>query len=67
MKLKSLFHTYWAVQDSDERTISGVKKGVDYVDNIKGGKKGVWEGGKVIVKEETGKYVISSCCRLRVY
>lgn len=54
-KFKTLYHNYFAVEDSQKVAVSGFAAGQGYVDNIKGGSKEVWAGGDVPMKVETGK------------
>jgi D-hexose-6-phosphate mutarotase len=54
-KFKTLYHNYFAVEDSQKVVVSGFAAGQGYVDNMKGGSREVWAGGDVPTKVETGK------------
>ena len=45
LRFQGLFHTYLAVSDASTVVTKGLRKGLRYVDNIKGGSEEVWDGG----------------------
>ena len=47
---QTLLHTYLAVPDSSKLSMSGLEKGIKYVDKIDGGKTKDWEGADIKIE-----------------
>jgi D-hexose-6-phosphate mutarotase len=55
LRFQALLHTYLKVEDSSKVKVQGLRKGLTYVDKVKGGSKETWEGGDLVFDGEVDR------------
>lgn len=55
LKFQALLHSYLRVEDASKIKVKGLKKGLTYIDKVKGQTKETWEGGDLKIEQEVDR------------